>query len=622
VSSAAGLHSQRSPSRRRRTRLALLSFFTFFVGAVGFETGVYFFTNSEGVSVTGDEPHYLILARALSHFSPLVMWAYHLDFRTQTLYKLPPGAKFSNIPNHVYAGPHGMVSIHGLGVSALIAPFLAIGGKNLAFIGFFTVEVAGFIYLHQRGSYLAGLTRSGKVVFGLALGGPALWLAGTQLYPDLLTGIGLASALIEVGIVERYGRLTRQGAWVFAAVIAFLPWLHVKNFLPSLVAALAFVAVAMRARAGRASVIVIAVVVTSWVLLLAYNLYYFGHLLGYPQPNPELTKNALILTTGLLFDRDQGLFVQLPTALLGVAGLWCARRSVPIWATATLVSAGAVLLLNGSYTRVPYGGEALAGRFEWTAVPLLLAGCPLLIARLDLVPRRVWGAGAVIGALWVVQAIPILDGSHVYYNASNPPPWDPSRYPGWWPRIDVLLPQLSPRGPLVGAPGYALVIEGALAAWTLWFAVRLTRTERIDGRYLGSGVALVALTLAYLSAIAHYPLPAGPAPINESELSHPLVAGALPRSDPRVNLEYIGTGTYRGVLTYRLLGPTASGTLMLGCTHPTGSSRSRPLAALLPGTDSTAATIHCRAGTLWYQTSVGARSQLAIQSLVVTKTAN
>jgi len=57
-----------------------------FAVIVAGEALVYAFMRSKGVSSTGDEPHYLIVAKALSHFTVHPLQAYKVDLRTHQIY--------------------------------------------------------------------------------------------------------------------------------------------------------------------------------------------------------------------------------------------------------------------------------------------------------------------------------------------------------------------------------------------------------------------------------------------------------------------------------------------------------------------------------------------------------
>ena len=417
------------------------------------------------VTVTGDEPHYLIVARALTHFSPHVFGAYQQDYRTHYFYAWPPGSSLVPLAQqHMFAGSHGVVSIHGLGVPLLLMPSLAVAGKHEAVGGFLAITAAGIAFLFARGSSLAHLGRRGQLLFALVLVGPTVLIAATQLYPDLPAGLLLACSVLELARAERDRALGPLGGVVVAVSVAFLPWLHIKNLAPAIVVLVAATLIARRVRVDRRLLLgAAATVAASWALLLAYNLYYFGHPLGVPQASPSVDKSALAVTIGLLFDRDQGLFVQVPLVVIGIVGLLLARRAAPIAIGASLLSTAAVLALNGSYLTRPYGGDSLAGRFEWTAVPLLLAWSPFAIRRVAEVRSRAWLLGAVAAALWVVEWLPVPLGHHHPYNAGPLIPiFGTTYYPGWWWGLNPTLPAIWRTGPVVGRPGLGVALELAI----------------------------------------------------------------------------------------------------------------------------------------------------------------
>ena len=68
------------------------------------------------------------------------------------IYAWPQGATLSTIGVHTFPGPHGVIFAQGIGLPALLAPFIAVGNVPLAFVAFFTVNAIGFVYIHQRAS--------------------------------------------------------------------------------------------------------------------------------------------------------------------------------------------------------------------------------------------------------------------------------------------------------------------------------------------------------------------------------------------------------------------------------------------------------------------------------------
>ncbi len=511
---------------------------------------------SQGNDLGGDQAHYLIAAQTLAHGSLHPGPWYQRDFLAHYVYDWPAGATASNL--HIvqmYPGPHGSVFAHGLGLPLLLAPFVAVGDVPLGLIGLFSVVALGIVCIHQRASRLARLGRSGRIVFALALAAPALWVASTQVYPDLVSGVLLAAALVELALVEREQTLSRFSAVVIAMVLAAEPWLQIKNLLPALcVAAAASVVILRLGGSRRAPVVMAAVVLAGWALLLAYNLFFYGHPEGLPQPHPTLTGTSLTRVLALVFDRDQGLLVQVPTVLVGVLGLWAARRTVPWAVIATAAGSVLMILVNGTFTSdVPFGGASLAGRFEWTVVPMLLAWAPFLLVAIERHRARVIALGAGIGALWVAQAVPLLEGSHQYVNAMIAPfaPWDPTLYPGWWPGLGGALPTFLAPGLHEGATWSHLVVELLVAGA---IAVVLQMLAR-PGPLRAGPVAAVAGAMCALATVVAVVGPARDEP--PSTLSWPGAVIGSPWSTGSLTTAFApevladgGPGSYRAVLTY------------------------------------------------------------------------
>ena len=318
---------------------------------------------SQGNVITGDSPHYLIAAQTLSHLSVHVLPQYRTDLATHYIYAWPQGATLSTMGVHAFTGPHGVIFAQGIGLPALLTPFIALGNVPLALLAFFTVNAIGFVSIHQRASLLAGLGRNGQLVFALALACPALWLAATQIYPDLISGIFLACGLIEMALVERSGTWRWTSVAVITVALAVPPWFQVKNFSVDVVAILGLLALLYLRRIALApALVVIGVVLASFVLLLVYNQYYFGHLLGLPQPSPNFGTRGLKDTIGLVLDRDQGLLVQCPTVLFGLLGLWYSPPHDAGDQRRALLGALAILVINGTQPITTAFGGHRAGR--------------------------------------------------------------------------------------------------------------------------------------------------------------------------------------------------------------------------------------------------------------------
>lgn len=593
------------------------------VAVAAAEAAVYAFLQTQGVGTTGDEPHYLVVARALSHLTVHPLHAYLADLRTHQLFDWAANAAPTNLYLQLYTGPHGPVSTHPLGLSILLAPFVAAGGAAGGRLGLMGIEAAGFVYFFHRAADLAGLSRTGRVLFALSVGGPAVWLAATQVYPDLLSGTMITCALVEVLAVESARAPSRFQLAVAAFSLAMLPWLHQQNLVPAVFILAAFWWASRRAASKRAAAALTAVSAVSWLLLLAYNLYGYGNALGLPQPFPKLDRAGIIDILGLLVDRHQGLFIQVPTVVVGLVGMWVLRRRAPAALVATLASAASLIYLNGTFVGAPYGGTSFAGRFEWASLVPLLLWCPWAIAAMARHRGRIWAAAAVTAGLWVLQAVPILRGGHSYYNALIAgPPWDPAPYPGWWGWFDRVLPIMIPGGPLLGTPWFALPVTAVLLAVGTAMVGATIRLDRPRLRSATAASLLVGAGAGAVALVAPLPLPARPLSFPGGALGAPFQTAATP-AIVTVPLQLVGSGTFRLTARYTLRGQSGAADFVSFCSPGHSRVPNHPVQAVLQPGDRTATfTLRCRRdGTIWFETAVGPATGLEISSLRVAKTA-
>jgi hypothetical protein len=523
---------------------------------------VWCFVQGQGVTLTGDEPHYLVIAMSLTHLDPHVLWAYVQVAQT---HYIDIGPMVTSASTHTFVGPHGPVSVHDLGLPMLIAPFFALGGTGGALLGFELLLAIGFVVLHQRASRLAGLGTTGQWVFAVILAGPALWLASTQIYPDLLGGLFLAVAFVEIGLVERNGVLGRFGMAAMVIGLGFAPWLNFKNSVPTVIGVVAFAVVATR---SRLPVRKVAAGAGSIGLLLVpralYNTYYIGHLLGLPQAPPDHGSNGIASILALAFDRHQGMFVQLPVLVLGLLGAAFAVRKCSATTIGSLLSGTALLGVNGTYTTVipdpaalngqhvvnALGNLSYAGRYQWSTVPLILAFVPFALHRLEVTPRRLRGLGAGIGALWLIQSYPVLLGDHTYLNATVDPftAWDPTLYPGWWGVVDRMLPTFYGFGRSLslvatwyqtGAEILGLCLFG-LVVWALGQGRHLP-TRRTAGTVAGLAGVLFVGSLAG----PRQTLPFGTYRVPLATAGTAGVEQVGPTVNPPIPVRDVGPGTFR-----------------------------------------------------------------------------
>lgn len=581
---------------------------------VACEVAVVAFTRAHGASTVGDEPWYLMASQALWNLHPPMRSVIVADFHNMIFSAFPPGTTIQT-PNIVeaFTGPRGLVSPFEPGLPLLVAPFFKLGGELVARVGLMTLEVAGLAYLWHRVSALCDLKQRARALLALMFAAPAVLLATTQIYPDFVAGILMACALVELAIVERTGGWSPRSVVVVALATAVLPWLQIKNAAVGIVVILCAAAVTVRARSSlRSPMIVVGVVVLAWLILLAYNLRYFGRALGFPEEPSRLNGNAFQYLLGLLFGRDQGMLVQVPTTLVGLAGLWLARRRLPITVVTSVVVVGMLLLLNGTYTSNPYGGYSFQGRFEWSMVPLLVAWAGWAISRWQAADRSLWGPMALVGGAWVYQAVPILISDHTYYNAFGS--WDPASYGGWWPGLDWVLPQFDAPGrhwgvPVIGLP-VVILLAGIIVTLSLAYARPAT------GRLFGPAVLVVTAAGLVLLGL----LVPGELPTTVLTFHGPVFGSG--KGAPRVPLIATLPGSYQTSLYYVLAGGPTPGGFSAWCVDVAGSRTSITKGDIPPGAGTITLSVHCtRPGAVAVGLEVPSESQLTVRQVRLRKTA-
>lgn len=448
---------------------------------------LYNFVSTKGVAITGDEPTYIMQAQALSHFSVQILSTITHDLAARIFPNTYPANATLAMVEH-YIGPAGVISPFPPGVSAPLVPFVTIlGPVTGSVIGIISLNSAGLIWLHQRVSWFIRLGVIAQAVLAIIFAMPAVLLAANQIYPDLPVGIVMAVGLVEIAAIERRGKTSALSLTLIAMSITASPWLQPKNLVPAVIILAAFLFVVFKRQLHLTSASIVAgISIMSFALYLLYNQHYYGHLLGLPEPLPKVSAAGMQYTLGLLFDRHQGLFVQVPYCLLALTGLIAyGRRHMPVATFTTILSFVAILGLNGTYISNPYGGYSLAGRFMWTLIPISLPWVALVLARFEERQKSLKVPLIVVVLVWLYQAEPIFAGQHDYYNALQGPY---KLWPSWWEGLTHVLPQFGGNTYYFGTPVWSLPLElivEALVVGALLYWLRTPLQRNSAGRHPG-----------------------------------------------------------------------------------------------------------------------------------------
>jgi len=326
-------------------------------------TGLHY---ASRLQVSGDEPHYLLMAQSLGREGDLDL---EDNFAREDWREYTPGPLAAHYGTPRRDGrPY---PAHSPGLSLLLAPAYAGGGRPACIV--LLALLAALVVVEARRLALR-LTADPRAAFvaGAASAGPPLCFYAFHVYTEVPSALCLVASLNR--LLAAPGA---AGAGLAAFLAACLPWLHVK-MIP---AAAALGVVALVRLEGRARV---AFVLVAGAMAVGY-LGYYQHVFGRPTPLalygglPEDARSSPVAAlVGLLLDRSFGLLPHAPVFLVALAGLGpLARRWRDAW---PCLLVGAAVLAPVLTWRMWWGGQCPPGRFLVPLVPFLAAALAVRIA--------------------------------------------------------------------------------------------------------------------------------------------------------------------------------------------------------------------------------------------------
>ncbi len=491
------------PTGRRRRWPALWPPLIAVAGLMGASVAALALVRHQGIHINGDEPQYLVEAESVARDFTLNSnpgYVYIITHHIIYPFTQKPGPNVAGEIGQAVLEHHLYLPIHSVGLSVLLA-IPVLGGANVAVLAYMlglAVLAVGIVHLV---SLVAGVSSRWRFALAGLFLAPTYLLATTQIYPDLMTGMIIATVLFLVALFEVGKGCTRAQIVAGGLLLAVLPWLAQKNILMS------FLLVIVLAVAHRRTVM--ATRELAWLALpglaglagvVVFNLWAFGHPLGIKNPVDLTGVETWTRSVALLFDRRSGILIQLPVLILGLAAMWAWRRRIPLVVIATLFVAAAVVYGNGTEPGSQTGGS-FAGRYGWPLVPVMLGFSALYLIDLWRVRRPVVplivGAGVVLA---VIESIPVVLNEHLYYSQV---PWDPISYRGWWGGLDP-SPVL---GYLPGAEIYnvALWTPGGLSGIPAFLPGTIPWGNARDLWGLACVLLLTAAAVYWLVALARRP---------------------------------------------------------------------------------------------------------------------
>ncbi len=406
-----------------------------------FFLAVWGLTTHGKYSVTGDQPHYLLVAESL-------LADHDLDLTNN--YAVRDASRFGADglwnDGHARLAPDGELrSVHDLGVPLLVLPAYAFASRvagrlvperlllrfrmptglfvySLVSLFMLALTASAFRLLVPLAGDLAGPRLAGPVTLAVALSPPVL-SAAYLVFPEV-------PALLVCALVvwAAYRRSEPSDDAMIAAIAALtlLPWFHRKYVL--LASGLLFVLLVRRAGWWRARSLasraaLVGLFLVGPAALFLYTREVWGNLAG-PQGIERIPLSWAVLKAGalgLLVDREYGLLPWAPIYLILPAAWWVSRR-----ATWPLLLPAALLFLPSAAHDMWWGGWSPITRYLVPLIPvffvplamglrlraLRIAAVAMLVAQvpIDLYawqhPRVLWPLGN--GVNLALQAFPVV----------------------------------------------------------------------------------------------------------------------------------------------------------------------------------------------------------------------
>ena len=401
------------------------------------------------IAATGDETEYFLAADALVRGEGLDLDRRFAAIATTSYAPGEPisDAEFlaSTAPSSVHPGRYPR---HDVGLSILIAPLLAVGGRALV-VSAIDLVMAGAVALSVGLAPALGISPRASAAAGAVVGlaAPALTYSG-QVFPDAVAPLAVVAAVASL-----WGRAP---SLVGGICIAALPFLHLR-YWPL---ALGLLGLALwSSRRDRRSVValvaplIVALLALSLIDLATYGvaLPHAGFILFFSGQEEEVaayTRGGEGLL-GLFLDRAFGLLPAAPLLAIAFAGVGAALREPRSRALLAVALAYLVPTSLLDWT----GGFSPQARYLAPLLPIVVLVLAVAIdraprvLRLVAVPLAAWTAGQSL--IYVV-----LPG--VRYNVYSLPPYADRA----WLRVVGVAP--SGVFPLFGTDG---ATAGLLAVW-------------------------------------------------------------------------------------------------------------------------------------------------------------
>ncbi len=348
--------STRFPGKTEKFVPLALAIFSFFIFAFISQAII-----SRKILLTGDEPHYLLIAHSLWKDGDLDLANNYIneDYKRYTPEHLEPHRDFGSADGKIY-------SFHNPGLPVLILPFYILCGRNCCLL-FLNILTAVLIYkifqLSRKATH--HFVNSILITLTFIFTGPIL-VYSSLIYPEV------PGALLFIIAFDRlvFRDPRKPGtAVILGLIVSVFPWLHFRLAMMSFIIAVIYL---LTCRSVKFYALFLIIPVLSAVLFCIHQTQLFGHPLHalIYADSSSLTPAALKGVFGILLDRAFGFPAVAPhllLMLLGIPLLFKGKKKMGIIWTAMIVP----YFFITSTRPIWWAGWCPPARYLAPALPLL-----------------------------------------------------------------------------------------------------------------------------------------------------------------------------------------------------------------------------------------------------------
>jgi hypothetical protein len=391
-------------NEQRSVKMVFFAFFLFLAVTTSYVTLVY--------PPTGDEPHYLAISQSIGEDFDLNLENNYLEGKYKAFY--PTDIDYKSIHNTTGKDGRGIYSLHSVGLPVLTAMIQRAGGRYgvQLFMDFLAALLAALFYYVLRKRGISGSVSTAATFM--------LFTAVPLLTASSLVLTEMPAALIILYCVHRLTcRRTGGSELLLFSGISFLPWLHPKLAVFSMVFYAWYYASLLRAKVfsiKQEGINNMAVIFSAGLMIIFYFLIY-GKFAPFALTSVYVSSSFYFIfslghmlraTAGMVFDRDFGLLIYAPVYVLSAWGLALAAVKSGFKKAAPALACAPYLALYLVWS--DWGGSMFPARQLVPVLPVFGIYAAHFMQETDIMRSKLFKilASCSLSISWIFMAVPAL----------------------------------------------------------------------------------------------------------------------------------------------------------------------------------------------------------------------